>query len=945
MNNYYEKLLQEGHALFTKDYIEIQEFLKTYSWKFSSSWFSIKFGPISNSLSLSLLDDFIKKIPSSDIYCVIPCILSEGRITSLSQQLFLINSSSSSVLYEYINHRINIKTFNYDYQLNDTLFFKIHPIKPDKDVDMGLVQDLKKQIKKVKNHMKDANNNVSLKLDYLAPLTLDLKNYGVIKETNFKSPHSGKTGSLFEFKGKLIFIDTRDPKVYFGEVFNKNLDFLCSYEDSISTYRFERKFVKDNINIVVDRFPDSISSVSGVISSKFIPIGNKLKSDEKNDKNKEILTLDIETYVDNNNVFVPYAIGFFDGESSNTYFLSDYKSSDAMIIDCLKNIMSTKNDKKNIYIHNGANFDSVFLTKPLARLFKIKPLYHKNKLIKMDVIDPKNNVSITILDSYQILKGSLKDLSQAFDVPVPKGDFPHKFITKDNLDYIGKTPGIEYYSGDVKVEINDNWNLRNECIIYLKADLKSLYDILTIARDVFLKTFCVDMCKFYTISGLSSHIWAKNYAEHEDVPIISGKSYDFIQKGFYGGVNLVINPFAENIDIVDYNSSYPDAMLNDMPIGEPTFVKTNKLEDIEFGFAKIKFKTPANIEIPVLPVKTVDGVIYPVGLGEGVYSTEDIKLAQELGYEIQVFEGLKFKRGKKVFTSFVQHFHKLKAQSTGAARIIFKLILNSLFGRLGLNESHQVTKIVNKETTKKIIKYHQTYLTIHISDDEDLISYELIPDPLLCKIWGNNKNEDTLIEKDLKIPTQSIASAAMVSSYARIHLFRDIRRIKYENPNQAIHYMDTDSLALNNKNKGVYLGENLGQFSLKHENVTGYFLAPKLYGLVNKDNSNIVKGRTSELTIDHIIKLYKENATVQIETSKWYKNIESGYMEFKNILLNITSSDIKRNKLYSLGEWVGTSPLCIKNNEIITQELTIYKPKELTIYKNKEIITQEKQNN
>jgi len=200
-----------------------------------------------------------------------------------------------------------------------------------------------------------------------------------------------------------------------GVVFNKNLEFLCSYTDSISTYHFERRFVEDNINIVVGRYPVSIFSVSGIISSNFITIGDNLNL--RSNLHKEVLTLDIETHA-GGNVFVPYAIGFFDGETSFTYFLSDYKSSAAMIKDCLKNLMSEKNNKKVIYIHNCANFDSIFLTKPLARLFTIKPLYHKNKLIKMIVTDKKNNVSITILDSYQILKSSLKELSQTFNVPI-----------------------------------------------------------------------------------------------------------------------------------------------------------------------------------------------------------------------------------------------------------------------------------------------------------------------------------------------------------------------------------------------------------------------------------------------------------------------------------------------------------------------------------------------
>jgi hypothetical protein len=53
--------------------------------------------------------------------------------------------------------------------------------------------------------------------------------------------------------------------------------------------------------------------------------------------------MDIETYV-KDNIHVAYAISFFDGEHSFSYNLTDYKNSENMIINCIKELMIRKYD-------------------------------------------------------------------------------------------------------------------------------------------------------------------------------------------------------------------------------------------------------------------------------------------------------------------------------------------------------------------------------------------------------------------------------------------------------------------------------------------------------------------------------------------------------------------------------------------------------------------------
>jgi hypothetical protein len=55
-----------------------------------------------------------------------------------------------------------------------------------------------------------------------------------------------------------------------------------------------------------------------------------------------------------------------------------------------------------------------------------------------------------------------------------KGEFPHLFVEEDNLNYIGNKPDIKYYSlcninlDDYNQINSSNWNLKEECLKYLK---------------------------------------------------------------------------------------------------------------------------------------------------------------------------------------------------------------------------------------------------------------------------------------------------------------------------------------------------------------------------------------------------------------------------------------------------------------------------------------------
>lgn len=107
----------------------------------------------------------------------------------------------------------------------------------------------------------------------------------------------------------------------------------------------------------------------------------------------------------------------------------------------------------------------------------------------------------------------------------------------------------------------------------------------------------------------------------------------------------------------------------------------------------------------------------------------------------------------------------------------------------------------------------------------------------------------------------SIATAAMVTSYARIH----INKIKLENGG-TIYYSDTDSIVLDK----VYfnpdwINENIGFFKLEYEVKEAYFLSNKTYCLILNNGETIIKTKgviNSSLTVDKFKTMLYENKNI-----------------------------------------------------------------------------------
>jgi len=704
--------------------------------------------------------------------------------------------------------------------------------------------------------------------------------------------------------------------------------------------------IKEDKSLIREIGKTSFLWKDGVIQwTKILKETKPIKNKRLASRSKEnFITMDLETISkqEPNGVSLSvYLLSWYDGkrDKSHSYFINTTPNPNCggpradnngnirdIIYRAMRDICIRKYKGYKIYMHNFAKFDAIFMIKYLIQIGDCHPIIHKDKIISFSFSPKwkKDFTRVVFYDSYLLLNNSLKKLGDSFSIDSPKILFP---IHLSDLNYKGSVPDINYFKDSTNALEYQNyresykdkiWNFKEESISYCEIDCKALYQILLRFNKLIFDKFHLNITDFPTLPSLAYNIFRSNFYKKEEIHQLSGKIDKDIRLGYTGGsVDMFIpkNPIGTKIYAYDVNSLYPFVMKDrKFPIGSPVYFEGDILKDDQnaFGFFYCKIIAPKDLKHPILqlhhkikPSGAGVRTISPTGSWEGMYFSEELYNAKLFGYKFDILRGYSFEKGD-IFKDYIDNLYNLRLQYDKSNPLNFtaKILLNSLYGRFGMNDDFDILEIVNQKDLLEIESENYNISNIRpLSEDKFLISYSNPESEILTLMDGAKETHNV-----------NIAIAAAVTAYARIHMSQFKNNPAFPN----LYYTDTDSVYFDGPLPDSFISPNeLGKLKLEGIYDRTIFLAPKVYALQNHKDSIIkIKGlnkdsiKNNNINLDILESLLIKNTNIEFLQDKWFRSLSKGAISILKQSYNLKVTDNKRELIYNKnGKLIRTDPL------------------------------------
>lgn len=418
---------------------------------------------------------------------------------------------------------------------------------------------------------------------------------------------------------------------------------------------------------------------------------------------------------------------------------------------------------ETIFAHFGGKFDFLFLLKEILRNenYRVEALVPRGSSILYFNLECGRR-KYTFRDSSALLPFALKSITENFGVATKKKDWDHS-----------KTKG---YSA----ELSD----------YLRADCVGLFESL----EKFYSWPLIEKSgPAFTLASQAMRV-LRTYLD-EELWGLNEKATEFCRSAYLGGRTEIFRPLCEKGPLYEYdvNSLYPSVMRdNYFPVGNGFF--TYNYERDALGIYQAVATAPTRLHIPCLGLVRDGKFIFPTGKFEGYWTSAEIDYAISQGYNIKIIKGYAFPEKRMLFKNFIDDLYsiRLTAAKNSVSDIIAKLLMNSSYGRFGMDAEKENIGFELKEGVEE---------------------YQIL------KIGGRNVQ---LYKEPITLRTFShVGIAAFTTSYARIHmhkLFKDL--------GEELFYTDTDSIFTTRK---LNSDKSLGGLKFENEFDSAVFLLPKTY--------------------------------------------------------------------------------------------------------------------
>lgn len=409
-----------------------------------------------------------------------------------------------------------------------------------------------------------------------------------------------------------------------------------------------------------------------------------------------------------------------------------------------------------------------------------------------------------------------------------------------------------------------------------------------------------------TLASTSLYLFRKKYLKefYKKPDRVHNKLH---RRAYYGGRVEVFQEGVINNDfyIYDINSQYPYAMMI-TPLPNPNYMKWKKFGNyddiINFeGVTACTVQAPNKMNIPILPLKfkadnwNSEKLIFPLGEFKGVWTNNELRYAISNGYEIlNIDYAYIFEKTMNELFDYVNELYSLRLKfkaKNDKREIILKILLNSLYGKFGINPSKNysgelthIDNIKNFEMAKGWYQYGETLYFFRANNFKP--NYEI-------PIWS-----------------------AYITATARkiLHQF-------LSNCSQ-VYYCDTDSIFT----PDVLLSSNeIGKLKNERSCKWGEFLIPKGYRVIDSDDKEIYKFKG----VPHCDNFKHDEKCNHTIKDFWSNNFNT---ELKRLIKIKTG--LKMNRLIN-SQYLITKHSTLKNEKRIYDDKGNSKP--LEIY-NEEIV-------
>ena len=476
-------------------------------------------------------------------------------------------------------------------------------------------------------------------------------------------------------------------------------------------------------------------------------------------------------------------------------------------------------------------------------IFAKTHLYHKEFCLKR----PKGYTacSITFLDTFNYAALSVESLGKLIG---------YKKLKKPG--FLGKNPNNKAEWG--------------ELIEYNRVDAEISMKGLRFLFDSFEK---MGASPKFTIAATAMSLFKNKYIGDNQYYVHDKKLLREQFKAYYGGRVEVFKRgrIKETHYYYDFNSLYPSVMRDNV-FPDPNSVRENTLNNIMYieryeGISHVDVYCPETLNIPLLPCKYDNKLLFPTGSFSGWYTNVELRKAMSLGYVIRkVYKNIYFKEKCCPFRGYVDELYgqrmNYKSNNNDSMQFIVKILMNSLYGKFG-------QKFWDMDNWVRADISH-----------EDLMNYS----------FKERYGDFFRVKSSKENPANFCFPiwACYVTAYARIKLYDVISKCDPV-------YCDTDSIVTTKK---YVSSAELGELKVEYVIKEGLFVRPKFYGIITDDGEEYVKvkGLGSRLTFKAFNKLVDDGMYGFDKFTKFKEAVRRNLVpnELIFVMKNMSVEDNKR---------------------------------------------------